>query len=176
MASHHPWDIIDNKGEMHENVTPYENNKWVIGSIVKWINWMKDNEVYDNTKIILVSDHGPHWRHFKGEVDNDIPIILNPSLNIDMVEVMGMYSLLLVKDFNKTEYLKNDMRFMSNADVSNIAFNRENITTMPPRRRILPYTMVNWTRKIGLKKEIKVTYKIEADNSAFDMNKWKRVN
>ncbi len=179
MASHHPWCYVDDNGIIHNNVSPYENNKWVIKTLSKWFNWMKKNGVYDNTKIILVSDHGIHWWHFKGDVDNTLPIknIDIAKLGVSSTMVKVMYPLLLVKDYNKNGSLKKDMRFMSNADASYIALNKTNPTNInyaSPRK--LPSFMTRWTRKIGEKKYIKPIYSVYAYGSAFDISKWKIFN
>ncbi len=78
--------------------------------IGKWLDFLRENDVYDNTRIIIVSDHGYNM-HLKKELefgtrwDEDI-MFYNP--------------LLLVKDFNSTEF-KTDETFMTNADVPTLA-------------------------------------------------------
>jgi len=187
MASHHPWDLISDDGIMHSDVTPYENNKWVLETLIKWIQWMKENDVYDNTKIVLLSDHGTHWMHFKGEIDSTLPIKNIELMNTEGYEswvkssmpylIKGMFPLLLVKDFDKQEPLKEDQRFMSNADASYIIFDKDNPTTVePPITRTLPSTMTLWTTKMGYEKKIKIIYNIEATNTAYDIKNWKKAN
>jgi len=178
MASHHPWDLIDEEGILHSDVSPYENNEWMIKTFAKWIHWMKENDVYDNTKIVFVSDHGIHWGHFKGEIDKSIPVIENPDLNLNVDDRFnkGMYPVLLVKDYNKNGPISEDWRFMSNADAYSIVFNEENPTNVdPPETRVLPSTMVYWVRKIADEKILPLKYSINATNSAFDLNKWEVV-
>ena len=65
-----------------------------------WLDYLKANNVYDNTRIIIVSDHGRH-------------INLNSPLDSDKA---GYTPLLLVKDFNSRGELKSDYSFMTNAD------------------------------------------------------------
>ncbi len=186
MASHQPWDVISDDGIVHNDVSPYENNKWVLKTFIKWINWMKENEVYDNTKIIFLSDHGIHWIHFKGEMDDTMPIKnINSMYSEDYSPwvkktypqlIKGMFPVLLVKDFNKKKPLQEDNRFMSNADASYIAFDEENPTTVePPKKRVLPSSMVVWIRKVGLQKNIPTIYNVEATNTAYDLKNWKRI-
>jgi hypothetical protein len=177
MASHHPWDIVDDNGQIYHDVDPYENNKWVIKTLAKWFKWMKQNGVYDNTKIILVSDHGIHWWWFKGQIDKTIPLIENKNLKlntgIDMVK--SMFPLLLVKDFNKNAKLKQDWRFMSNVDSYYMAFSDSAIINQfPLKGRKLESTMIYWIPKIGYKKYLRPIYKIKATN-AFDMNSWEKI-
>ncbi|MBI9066758.1 MAG: sulfatase-like hydrolase/transferase [Salinivirgaceae bacterium] len=173
MASHHPWDLIDDKGNMHSNVSPYENNKWVLNTLIKWIDWMKENDVYDNTKIVILSDHGPHWSFHEGGIDIDVPLIKNSSLKIWEGLALCMNPLMLVKDFNSLDTLKLDWRFMSNADAYGIVFNENDITKKPPiKDRILISTHPKWVTKIGEEYKFQVLYSYSVKNNYFDMNNW----
>lgn len=93
----------------------YQTNVAAFLKLAEWFDYMRENDVYDNTKIILVSDHGSH---LGGRVD---------ALNYDE-EVLELYfPLLMVKDFS--ENLSNDEKetitfsdeFMTNADVVSLA-------------------------------------------------------
>lgn len=86
--------------------------------IGKWIAFLKENNIYDNTRIILVSDHGS-----TGEdkyMDN--------SPKLDSLVTGGKYTgrgvyhpLLMVKDFYATGEEQIDSEtFMTNADVASI--------------------------------------------------------
>lgn len=81
--------------------------------IGEWFEFLKENDVYDNTRIIIVADHGIGYGDYYDKmyvdpvIDGNIKDHLNP--------------LLLVKDFNATGSLKTDMSFMTNADVPTIA-------------------------------------------------------
>ena len=173
MVSHHPWDIVTDDGVIHNDVSPYENNKWVINAFVKWLKWMKENGVYNNTKIILLSDHGIHWKHFKGKVDDTMPLKNYESSGFKMYLIKGLYPLLLVKEKEANFKLKEDKRFMSNADASYILFDKENPTTVkPPLKRVLPTTMVPWTRKIKDEKYLPIYYNISVTNTAYDLKNW----
>lgn len=73
----------------------------------QWFDYLRQNNVYDNTRIIIVSDHG-YFLHLKEELefgrnwDEDI-LYYNP--------------LLLVKDFGSSAPFATDETFMTNADV-----------------------------------------------------------
>ncbi|MDR2630506.1 MAG: membrane protein insertase YidC [Spirochaetaceae bacterium] len=73
----------------------------------KWFAFLKENNVYDNTRIIIVSDHG--WNIPLTEENN----IILPDGNY----VTRYNALLMVKDFNADGILKSDYRFMTQADV-----------------------------------------------------------
>jgi YidC/Oxa1 family membrane protein insertase len=77
----------------------------------KWFDFLKENDAYDNTRIIIVSDHG--WRISRNEPNN----IALPD---------GSYSaeynaLLMVKDFNASGPVQTDYQFMTQADVPALA-------------------------------------------------------
>ena len=81
--------------------------------LCEWFEYLKENNAYDNTKIIIVSDHGreiedPFFTHFS---DNE--------------EERNRYTfyhpLLLVKDFNNNGKLKISNEFMTNADTPSLA-------------------------------------------------------
>ncbi|MCF8346253.1 MAG: membrane protein insertase YidC [Bacteroidales bacterium] len=176
-ATHHPWDIIDDDGVIHTDVSPYENNKWALKTLATWIAWMKENEVYDNTKIIFVSDHGPHWWYYKGEVDTDIPIIPNTRVKRINEYAMGLFALLLVKDFEKEGALKEDWRFMSNADVKAIVLDEDDPTkSTPPLSRTLPSSVVLWERKLWELNQLRIIQKFEVTDNMYDLNNWKIVD
>jgi len=85
----------------------------IIASILltgNFFKFLQENNVYDNTRIIIVSDHG-------GKAGNYTGNILLPSGQ----KLSGFHSLLLFKDFNSKGNLFTDNTFMTQADVSIIA-------------------------------------------------------
>jgi len=85
----------------------YHTNMAALLLIGKWLDFLKENDVYDNTRIIIVSDHGIN--HYTKFPDN----IILPNGNC-----LEFYTaLLLVKDFDKRGTLSVDETFMTNADV-----------------------------------------------------------
>ncbi|GHV83807.1 membrane protein [Spirochaetia bacterium] len=77
--------------------------------IGEWLEFLKKENVYDNTRIILVSDHGNQVNY---------ATYIGLPFNVD-----NFNPVLLVKDFNSSGEPKTDMTFMTNADVPSIAFN-----------------------------------------------------
>ena len=88
-------------------VTHYHTNMVTLLELGKWFDFMRQHNVYDNTKIIIVSDHGA----VLNQLDN---------LILDSEDVMKYYPLLLVKDFYSNGFKISD-EFMTNADVPSIA-------------------------------------------------------
>ena len=81
--------------------------------IGKWLDFLKENDVYDNTRIIIISDHGANLK-------SDIPdnIILPNGFCLEAYK-----SILMVKDFNEHGKLSINDSFMTSADVPLITLN-----------------------------------------------------
>ncbi len=86
----------------------YHANMAAILQLGKWFEYLKQNDVYDNTRIILVSDHGAHVK------------LSEDMLLSDGVNTLNYNPLLMVKDFDSHGELKTDRTFMTNADVPTI--------------------------------------------------------
>lgn len=108
-----PLETIDKSVLKDQKTAAYYNYAAVLMAIGKWLDSLKENKAYDNTRIIIVSDHGIGYSkksdRFKGEYRLDGYSIdhLNPTL--------------LVKDFGSNSPLRTDMKFMTNADCPAIA-------------------------------------------------------
>jgi YidC/Oxa1 family membrane protein insertase len=176
MVSHFPWSIVKDNGSMQHDVSPYENNKWIMETMASWFKWMKKNGVYDNTKIIIVSDHGTHWKRFNRELDID-----NPFKNVDDESVPLNYMLdlnpvILVKDFNSTGPFSEDWRFMSNMDAPDIALGRDDPTKgPPPETRTLPAFVSWWTKDMNNRTKFSLEHKYLVKDSIFDADNWTMV-
>ena len=91
-----------------EQKAHYQANMAVMLQLGKWMDYLREQGVYDNTKIIFVSDHGFYAKQF------DELILPNDDMQI-------YHPMLLVKDFGSTEFTISD-EFMTNADVPTLAF------------------------------------------------------
>lgn len=69
-----------------------------------WFDYLRENGVYDNTRIILVSDHARRLGQFSDRVMED------------GTDTMAYNPLLMVKDFNSNTFTTSE-EFMTNADV-----------------------------------------------------------
>ena len=88
----------------------YHTNTAFLKLIGNYLDYLKENNVYDNTRIIIVSDHGIGYG------------LQNPYLtNFEMENFMPYNALLLVKDFNQNNKIKISQDFMTNADTPMIA-------------------------------------------------------
>ncbi len=95
----------------------YQCNMAAFIRMGKWFDYLREQGVYDNTRIILVADHGWPMEQFEdmmfGAKDPE-KTIYNPE------DVMAYNPLLLVKDFGARGF-STDERFMTNADTPTLA-------------------------------------------------------
>ena len=100
----------------------YHANMAALLALGKWFDYMRENEVYDNTRIIIVADHG------RGLAQFDNMLLENPKLDVEWCNPLLMY-----KDFNSNDFTISN-EFMTNADTPTLAVN--NIIANP----INPFT------------------------------------
>ena len=87
----------------------YQTNAAALMRIGEWLDYLRDQGVYDNTRIILVSDHGH---------DLGFPETQAEETGVDML----LYNpLLMVKDFDCRDGLVFSSEFMTNADTPVLA-------------------------------------------------------
>jgi YidC/Oxa1 family membrane protein insertase len=139
----------------------------------KWFAFLKENQVYDNTRIIIVSDHGSWLPKTPGKV-------------------IGTYSaynpLLLYKDFNSLGILNTDETFMTNADtpllaVKNIIANPVNpFTGKPLAEDKKDGVTISTMRLTDFNDHSKYTYNIPNNawlhvrDNIFDPSNWERIS
>lgn len=99
-----------------------------------YFDYLKENGVYDNTRIIIVSDHGSTGAknpEIKNDFYNNHAIYYNP--------------LLMVKDFNQKGDIKTSHEFMCNSDTPYLA--TRNLLSNPKNpytnKKIKPYNKQN---------------------------------
>lgn len=99
--------------ETSRQMIHYHANMAALIQIGNWLEMLKENNVYDNTRIILVSDHGYPLHHFS-------ELILDDGTD-DSYNIEAYFPLLMVKDFYSEGFVESD-EFMTNADVPLMAF------------------------------------------------------
>ncbi|SCW71408.1 hypothetical protein SAMN02910456_02741, partial [Ruminococcaceae bacterium YRB3002] len=85
----------------------YHNNMAAYIALGKWFDYLRDNGVWDNTRIIIVSDHGRALAHFD-------------DMLMDDQDIEAVNALLLVKDFDSHGFNVSD-EFMTIADTPTLA-------------------------------------------------------
>ncbi len=102
-------------GEQKLNMTTvtqmehYHVNMSALIQIGRWLDCLRENGAYDNTRIIIAADHG----RALGQIDE----LCFPSIGLD---AMALEPLLLVKDFDSRGFTT-DNSFMTSADVPTLA-------------------------------------------------------
>ncbi len=106
---------LENGRSLHTDTTDsrihYHANMAAFLKLAEWLDHLKELDVYDNTRIILVSDHGRKLWQIE-ELMMETPR--------GEIDIETYYPLLMVKDFNATEYTTDDT-FMTTADVPTLA-------------------------------------------------------
>jgi hypothetical protein len=104
-------EVTDKGSSKYSDMKPYHVTIASIRMLGEWLEFLKQNNVYDNTRIIIVSDHGR---------SNNIGIFTGGE-NLPFLRE-EFNPLLLVKDFNaKHTPIETDMTFMTQADVPTMA-------------------------------------------------------
>ena len=111
---HEPHNLTDDLLKISEEKAGFEKSHYMVNAaaltqVAKFLDYLKESNVYDNTRIIIVADHGAplNLKAFKDFADSRIPAPYNP--------------LLMFKDFNSRGELLSDFSFMMNADVPFLA-------------------------------------------------------
>lgn len=101
--------VLDESNPLSKDASYHVNAASLI-LLGKWLRWLKENDVYDNTRIIICADHGTN----AVKSDSKLP-------ECQVFPRGEVNPLFLVKDFNARGKLETDERFMTNADVPSIA-------------------------------------------------------
>ena len=98
--------------EMESNIqlTTYQVNMAALLQLGKWFDYMRENDVYDNTRIIVVADHGRAGAEQEEEDEQ----------RLREGDVTPYFPLLMVKDFGDGEF-ETSKEFMTNGDVPTLA-------------------------------------------------------
>lgn len=97
--------------DTENQITHYQVNMASLLALGRWFDELRENGVYDNTRIILVADHGR-------DLDRLLPELCFFDGALDAMEANP---LLLVKDFGASGPPVTDTRLMTNADVPVLA-------------------------------------------------------
>lgn len=90
----------------------YQANMAGMLKVGEWLNYLKKNHVYDNTRIIIVADHGRPTHQLSNRIIKDTAD--------GIYDTEFYYPLLLVKDFNSNKFSTSE-ELMTNGDVPTLA-------------------------------------------------------
>ena len=97
-------------------LSEYHSNMAAMLALADWFDYLREQGVYDNTRIIVVSDHGYPLQQFEDLVlDRDQDL-----WNWIRMNVNSFNPLFMVKDFDAHGFTTSD-EFMTNADTPTIA-------------------------------------------------------
>ena len=130
----------------------YQSNMAALIQLGNWFDYLRSEGVYDNTKIILVSDHGFFLDHFD---DLILGYTYADEYYFHFENVIAFNAFLMVKDFDSNDAFKSDDTFMTNADTPVLAF--ENVIDNP----VNPSTGVPITNDEKFEDELHVMYTID---------------
>ncbi|MBN2716709.1 MAG: YidC/Oxa1 family membrane protein insertase [Deltaproteobacteria bacterium] len=179
----YPRDVYDEFDESMYTLQHLYTDTTALVAIGKWFEWMKQNDVYDNTKIIVVSDHG---RNVYDPVLKSQKII--SSLNAKKPDASWFHGLLMVKDFGQKGAMRKSNQFLTTCDVPWLTM--KDIVTNPinptSKKKIVfnadryPFSMfftppMIW-QQTKYKYKVKDIFEIQRKNDVLDPAKWKRVN
>ncbi|MBQ6522994.1 MAG: hypothetical protein IJI15_09255, partial [Atopobiaceae bacterium] len=114
--------------EAPEYLSSYHVNMAAMLRLAEWFDYLRANGVYDNTRIIIVSDHGYPHAQFEDLLFDEGDPYDRTRLNVN-----SFNPLFMVKDFDAHGFTVSD-EFMTNADTPTIAL--EGIVEDP----VNPYT------------------------------------
>ena len=108
----------DTDDRLRSKTMHYESNVAALRELGNWFDYLRKQGVYDNTRIIIVSDHGQHLA-----LRDDLMLEYDRPTNGHHYNVdMQKYNCtLMMKDFDAAGFTADDT-FMTNADVPLLAF------------------------------------------------------
>ena len=95
-----------------EQYAGYQSNAATLIQIGKWLVYLQENGVYDNTRIIIVSDHGNNLGNFEAWVTGE---------DLNNIDIEQFSPILMYKDFGSTGGFVTSDEFMTNADTPYLA-------------------------------------------------------
>lgn len=96
-----------------QQMAHYHSNMATMLQLGNWFDYLREQGIYDNTRIILVADHG--WY-----LSQESESLIHDDGSDPLMNVSSYFPLLMVKDFNAEGFYTSD-EFMTNADVPSIA-------------------------------------------------------
>ncbi len=183
-----PYPQTDGQLLLVNNIIPehYYTERHTIKMLGEYIAHLKAKNVYDNTKIILVSDHD--------EADSQMLASLFPnSFNKDGIkwatpehELANLgrpHSLLMIKDFNSRGPMRVNNSLMSISDVPILAASHlesfDEFTRHDPHLRnkdsIREHAIGAWHLRYHKKDQFNIKTLWEVKGSMFDINNWQKT-
>ena len=159
----------------------YTSEKCTIEKLSEWFDWMKKNNVYDNTMIIIVSDHG-HYDNPKLAKAFGVDVSGIKPYSEDINYPGRPSGLLMVKNIDEKGAFKESKQFMSTADVPSIACSIiggcsgiQNDPRGLNEKRTFNYSMGNWSPSKHKTNEFIIDKMYEVKNDMYNKENWKQI-
>ena len=161
-------DIIIYKDDV--SVRHFYANVAAINCITNFINYLKENDIYDNTKIIIISDHA---------------IGVNTTSTNKNINFINSYNaLLMYKDFNASGEIKIETNFMTIADMPYLAtkhipniknpFNSKLITNDYKNEGVYLINVNTWKAEGQFSNRYNFNEYYNVKENIFDIDNWKK--
>ena len=161
-------DIIIYKDDV--SVRHFYANVAAINCMTNFINYLKENDIYDNTKIIIVSDHAIG--------------VNTTSVNKNINFINSYNALLMYKDFNARGEIKIETNFMTIADMPYLAtkhipniknpFNNNLITNDYKNEGVYLINVNTWKAEGQFSNRYNFNEYYNVKENIFDINNWKK--
>ncbi|MES9881136.1 MAG: YidC/Oxa1 family membrane protein insertase [Sedimenticola sp.] len=154
----------------------YYSARWSFGALARYFKWLRQTGIYDNTRIIVVSDHGNNY-----SLENSVAFSgkeLLPALELTEKEANRIGALLMVKDYNATRQFAQSGALMSNGDVRDIALGESPLLDKYESRKpvLKHYRTLNWrTADMYHNRTYKYDRIYQIDGDYYDLTKWTLV-
>ena len=146
--------------------------KWSTERVAEWLEWMKKNGVYENSRIILLSDHGSIMngsaKHYL-----DQRYVMNVDKMRDVAGNMHQFfALLAIKDYSQHGSLKTDVTTKTISHGAYFAFDDPRFGE-PVKEIVASYVSCppDWRKKNGF--VVLRSFRIVGDAS--DGNNWQKI-
>lgn len=117
-------EILNNSHNFYSTENHINTLRCTLERLGTWFDWMKEQGIYDSTKIVITSDHGAFHTRKTDNQENQYYVIDAHGKNIYMDEKYinnrRTFAVLMVKDFNQRGNIKIDYQLMANTDASSI--------------------------------------------------------
>ena len=163
-----------------EQATVFTESVCALKELGVLLAWLKENGVYDATKIVVVSDHG--WWIDNPMFPRDFRQAV-PEGRYRLAAAGIVQSLLLVKDFGAKGSMRQSDTFISNPDVPAIVCSKvvtcrdvgPNPLLVNLGERTLTFTVTTWPPDEERAKKHDIIDAYEVKNSIFDPQNWKKI-
>lgn len=151
--------------------------KCLLLKISTWIEWLKAEDIFDNTMIVLVSDHDRGY-------DKKIAKAFGASYVAEKYPGAPS-SLLLVKDFNNNREFAESSQFMSNSDVASIVCSQiggcdgiemYNPLMNPKNDRVLTHSIGEWHPSRHKKAKYKLERLFNVRGDMYKRDSWQQID